>query len=246
MPAEVSGAAVWSRDMSDPVDLGRRAVRPLLLAAAVATVVTALCIALLDAPVARYLAQWQPWPVWDPLLKGFETLGGLTLPKRYLFLGSVTFDVTRWAVALVLGAAALAASVTPRWRSAARSLWFLAAVHLISRLAMVELKEATERLRPIDWLARGGPTFFVDGGLSFPSGHVTYFLGLVLPVVLLLPRWGRWLLLIPAAVAACRVGVNAHFLSDVSGAVVLVCLIAAAALWADGLVGRRRSDEASR
>jgi membrane-associated phospholipid phosphatase len=57
---------------------------------------------------------------------------------------------------------------------------------------------------------------------------VTYYFGLVLPLVLVLPRPARWLLLIPALVATCRVAVNAHFLSDVFGAVALVLAVAAA------------------
>jgi membrane-associated phospholipid phosphatase len=202
-------------------------LRSLLAWGALAGVATLLCFVALDQPVARWLSRWEPSPLWGRLLSVIDMVGGLSWPKRSLALGPVTLDVTRWALALALGITALIATALPSLRSHARAWWFLTLVHLGSRLAMVELKEATGRLRPSDWLPQGGPSFFVDGGLSFPSGHVTYYFGLVLPLVLVLPRPARWLLLIPALVATCRVAVNAHFLGDVFGAVALVLAVAA-------------------
>lgn len=188
-------------------------------------VATALAILVLDAPLARWLAQWEPASFWGKLLTILEWPAGLQLDKRVYLIGPIELNATRWAYALGLGAVTLISLVVPRFRPAARAWAFVFFTHLLARLAMVELKEGTERLRPSEWLAAGGgPTFWIKGGLSFPSGHVTYFLSLLLPAAVVFPRW-RWpLLALVALVAACRVAENAHFASDVFGAVALVCL----------------------
>jgi membrane-associated phospholipid phosphatase len=186
----------------------------LLWWAAGAAVVTASCIAWLDAPTARWLAQWEPSPLWPTLLWVLELLGGLTL--------------SRWTVATALVAVCAVVTMTPRWRASAPTWWFVTLVQVLSKLLTAELKDATGRLRPQEWLAHGGGAEFFAGGVSFPSGHVAYFLSLTLPLVVARPRWGKPLLLVPALAALCRVAVNAHFLSDVSGAVVWVCLLTVA------------------
>lgn len=192
---------------------------------------TGLCILVLDGIAARMLAKMTPASEWAQLLHVLETPAGLTLEKREISLGFTELNVTRWAYALGLGLIALVTLAVPRLRRFAHIWCFVTLAHLISRLAMVELKEGTGRLRPGEWLAAGGgETFFREGGLSFPSGHVTYFLSLILPAVIALsPRYrdAVWLLLIPLLVAACRVAENAHFLSDVTGAVTLVCVVSA-------------------
>lgn len=183
----------------------------LLKVAAVGALITAGCIAWLDGPVARALGPYEPWPLWNELLWLLELVGGLL--------------ASRWTYAIALPLAALTAMALPRFRPHARGLWLLALVHIVSKFATVELKEATGRLRPTEWLARGGDMFFVDGGISFPSGHVTHFLSLTLPLLLVAPQLGRRLLILPFLAALCRVAVNAHFLSDVTGAVVWVCVL---------------------
>jgi membrane-associated phospholipid phosphatase len=193
-------------------------------------VATALAIVALDAPLARWLGQWEPASWWGKLLTVLEWPAGLQLKKRVYLIGpigiGIELNATRWAIALLLGAITAVSLVVPRLRPAARGWAFVFFTHLIARLAMVELKEATGRLRPSEWLtAGGGPTFWSEGGLSFPSGHVTYFLSLLLPAALVFPRWRTPLLAIVALVAACRIAENAHFASDVTGAVALVCLV---------------------
>ena len=190
----------------------------LLGAAAAFALATGVCIAWLDAPVARALAPWQPWPLWSELLWLLELAGGLT--------------VSRWTYALALPAAALVAYAVPRFRPRAPAFLLLALVHVAAKLSTVEIKEATGRLRPAEWLERGGPMFFVDEGISFPSGHVTHFLSLTLPLLVVAPRLGRALLLVPLLAAMCRVAVNAHFLSDVFGAVVWVSVLTFVMSWA--------------
>jgi membrane-associated phospholipid phosphatase len=182
----------------------------LLRWAAVASVMTAICIAWLDAPVARWLTQWEPSTLWPKLLWVLELVGGLTL--------------SRWTMAIGLAAACVAVTAAPRWRAGALTWWFVTLVHVLTKILTAEIKDATGRLRPSQWLAHEGPTFFA-GGVSFPSGHVAYLLSLALPLAVALPRWGAPLLIVPALAAMCRVAVNAHFLSDVTGAVVWVCLL---------------------
>ncbi len=191
---------------------------------------TSLCIALLDGPAAGMVAQWQPWRLWEVLLGALEVPAGLTIPKTVIGLGPVELDVGRWAYALGLGLIALVTLAVPRWRRFAHLWAFVALAHLISRQGMVELKEGTGRLRPLEWMEKGGDMFFRDGGLSFPSGHVTYFASLIVPAVVALSpyhRWTRWLLVIPVVAGICRIAQSAHFLSDVTGALALVCLVCA-------------------
>lgn len=189
----------------------------MLVVAAAGTLVTALCILALDAPVARALAPYQPWPLWGELLWGLEVVSGLT--------------VSRWTYAIALPAAGLVALLVPRLRSLAFPLWLLAVVHVATKFSTVELKELTGRLRPSEWLERGGDMFFVADGIAFPSGHVTHLLSLTLPLAVVAPRLGRPLLFLPLLIALCRVAVNAHFLSDVTGALVWVCVVTYVALW---------------
>lgn len=200
-----------------PTARSHQQANSLLAIAAAGALVTALCILALDAPVARALAPYQPWPLWNQLLWALELVSGLT--------------VSRWTYAIALPAAGLIALMVPRLRPLAFSLWLLAVVHVATKFSTVEIKELTGRLRPSEWLARGGDMFFVEEGIAFPSGHVTHLLSLTLPLAVVAPRLGRPLLFLPFLIAVCRVAANAHFLSDVTGALVWVCVITYAALW---------------
>jgi len=113
----------------------------------------------------------------------------------------------------------------PRWRGAAPAWTFLAATHLLGQLLVNYLKEWTGRLRPTEWLAHGaGDSFGWKDGFSFPSGHVGIFGSLIIPLVVLVPR--AWPLLgIVAYAMVARVAVDAHFLSDVLGALSLLCAL---------------------
>ncbi len=207
---------------------------------------TALAILLLDAPLAHLLDRWVPAAFWGKLLELLEWPAGLQLRKRVYLIGPgdglFELNATRWAFALALAAITAVTLAVPRWRHTSRAWAFVFLTHFLARHAMVEIKEATERLRPSEWLAAGGSgaTFWIKGGLSFPSGHVTYFLSLLLPAALVLgKRWMAPLLGVAVLVAACRVAENAHFASDVLGAVALVALVAAAVSAALALVQRR-------
>jgi membrane-associated phospholipid phosphatase len=182
---------------------GRRALPFVALGLAALACVS---IAWIDRPLARFLADhgasWDP--LWRHGVDAAEVATGM--------------PVWKWlAGATLLGAGAVAAAL--RRGSLARALWFVGAVHLASRISGNWLKAGFERLRPGQWLERGaGDSFFVDGGVAFPSGHVAHFLGLVLPLAVLRPRIGLPLLVVPVLVGWARVATNAHFLADVLAA----------------------------
>ena len=183
--------------------------RVLVLAAAMA-VLTAASIAVIDQPVARLLAQYEASPVWDRGIDALEWAIGLPIFKLLS------------AVLLVL--AMLVTASVPRLRVHAPVFMLLAGTHLVSRLAMIYGKELTGRLRPHQWLELGGDTFFREGGLSFPSGHVVLFASLVIPIAVLWRR-ARPLVAIAAFVMIARIAVNAHFISDVLSAIALVLFV---------------------
>jgi membrane-associated phospholipid phosphatase len=192
----------------------RPAPHGLLVAAAPMAALTAIAMLAIDRPVARLLAAYEPSDVWP---RGIELLEA-----------AIGYPLHPLTVSFAVVAATLVAMAVPRWRAYAPAAMFLAGTHVFSRFATMHLKDLTGRLRPSEWVARGGDTFFRDGG-AFPSGHVTLFAGLAIPIAILWPR-ARPVLAIPVFVAVARVAVNAHFVSDVLGGGVLVALVA----WAVG------------
>jgi len=192
------------------------APKALLIAAAALAALAALAIPTIDPPVARLLAGYEPSPLWASGVGILEWVIGYPLHPL--------------AVSFVLVAATLAAMAVPRWRTLAPPAIFLAGTHVFSRYLTGQLKDLTGRLRPTEWLARGGDATFFRDGVAFPSGHVALFAGLAIPIAILLPR-ARPVLAAVVFIAAARVAVNAHFVSDTLAAAALVALIA----WAVGL-----------
>ena len=188
--------------------------RVLLLAGAMA-VVTAASIAVIDQPVARLVSQYEPSPLWDRGIDVLEWAIGLPIFKLLS--------------AVVLVVAMLVTAIVPRLRAHAPVFMLLAGTHLLTRLLMNYGKEWTGRLRPHQWLERGGDTFWRDG-LSFPSGHVVLFASIVIPIVVLYPRT-RPLIAIAVFPMLARVAVSAHFVSDVTSAIALVLLVTWAIGW---------------
>jgi membrane-associated phospholipid phosphatase len=130
---------------------------------------------------------------------------------------------------VLLGAGSAITLGVPRWRPRAHGWLYVTFVYLAAQNATLWLKTLTGRLRPDEWLRIGGSTFGHLGvGYAFPSGHVALVAGLVVPLVIAWPR-GRLLLVVVPFVMTARVVMNAHFLSDVLGALVIVLAIAAAA-----------------
>ncbi|HWO23613.1 MAG TPA: phosphatase PAP2 family protein [Kofleriaceae bacterium] len=194
----------------------RPAPHALLLAAAALAALTPLAILAIDRPVARLLAAYEPSEVWAEGVKLLEQVIGLPLHPL--------------VVSFTLVGAMLVAMAVPRLRAYAPALMFLAGTHMLARYVTGPLKDLTGRLRPSEWLARGGGDTFFRDGIAFPSGHVTLFAGLAIPIAILWPR-ARPVLAAAVFVAAARIAVGAHFVSDALSGFALVALVA----WVVGL-----------
>jgi len=185
------------------------ALRTLLSIAIAAAVLTALCIVTIDQPVARFIATHETWPgFWQRGISWLEYPLGI--------------EPWPWTGICVLVAGTLIAM----WRGHphARTWLLVTLVHVLARNCTMWLKWGTGRLRPSEWLVRGGDTFWRDNGFSFPSGHVTLFASILVPLALCVPR-ARPLLAIVAFVMIARVALDAHFVSDVIAALALCALL---------------------
>ncbi len=201
------------------------APRELADVAAIAAALTAIVMLALDEPLARWIGDFEPSAMWD---RGIDGLEYATL-----------VPLSRWITSFVVVGGMLATVVVPRLRPYAPAWIWLAATHILARLAMNYTKIWTGRLRPSEWLARphlgDGPTFgWTHVGYSFPSGHVVQFASLAIPIGVLYPR-ARWpLAIVVGFVAVARIVVDAHFVSDTLGALALTALVA----WLTGLAIR--------
>lgn len=175
-----------------------------------ATIATVLCIAAIDQPLARWVAAHDTHPdAWNQIIALLEYPLGI--------------EPWRWTGICVLVAGSLVTLSVPRLRPGAAAFLAVTLAHLSCRHASLWGKTFTGRLRPNEWLERGGATFWRDGGYSFPSGHMLLFASVVLPIVALYPRT-RPLLAIVVFVMIARIAVNAHFASDVLGGLAVTAL----------------------
>jgi membrane-associated phospholipid phosphatase len=112
----------------------------------------------------------------------------------------------------------------------ARAVLFTGAGHVLTLFTVGLLKTAFGRMRPFQLLASGDwdHLWFIEGGSSFPSGHIAFYWGLFLPLIYLFPKYRIPLFIIPAFFVFGRIDENAHFLSDVCGAIVIAALVTAA------------------
>lgn len=191
-----------------------------MLACGIATVAAVLFV---DEPIARALAPYEPLAVWD--------IGVLILEWAILL------PLDKHALPVLLVVAMLAAVSVKKWRGAAPALMTITAVHLLGRLVTNWIKDGTGRFRPLELLKRDidGTSFGWEGGVAFPSGHVVLFASLVIPILYAVPRTRTFaipLLAIVAFIAAARIGVNAHWLSDTLGALTLTIGLTYAVAWA--------------
>ena len=158
--------------------------RYLLVIAAGSTVLAALAMACFDKPVAVWIAAHDQSPLWNWLIGVLEYPAGIA--------------PWSWTPPIVLMAGVLLALAVARWRPYARAWMYVAIVYLLTRNLLGWSKTLTGRYRPSQWVLIGGSTFgHVGDGVGFPSGHVTVFGGLVLPIVMIEPRARPLLALIP-------------------------------------------------
>ena len=187
--------------------------RAQLLALAIAsTVIAALAMVLIDLPAARWIGAHEQSALWTPVVKFLEVPAGIS--------------PSDWTAPIVLTGGVLLTLAVARWRRHATAWMYLAVVYLLTRNLMAWGKTLTGRYRPYQWLALGGGTFgHLGDGVSFPSGHVVVFAGLVLPLALIAPRT-RPLLAVVAFIMVARVAMLAHFVSDVFAGLALTAFVA--------------------
>ena len=185
--------------------------RALWIVAATCAALTALAIVTIDEPLARWIFARDTWPpIWNDGIGVLEYLAGL--------------EPWKWLGIVVLVAGVIVSVALQRGQ---RAWMFVALVHLLTRTAVMWMKPLTGRLRPYEWIPRGGHTFLRDGGVSFPSGHVGLFASLALPLAVLYPRLRVPAIVIVAYVMIARVAVDAHFVSDVLAGLALVAAFTA-------------------
>ncbi|HUQ02192.1 MAG TPA: phosphatase PAP2 family protein [Kofleriaceae bacterium] len=199
-------------------------IRALLVVAGAAALVTLLGIAVLDAPLARAIgtgaAKSDVGLALAAVVEKVDLVTGMTWPKK-----------EQLASALILVGGALWF-----WRPRVGHVFVLLGVtHAIARTFGGELKPLFGRLRPTEALARGhvDDSFWWEGGIAFPSGHVAHYAALAFTMAYLFPRARIPAFVVLGFIVVARVGVNAHFLSDAAGSVsiaALACAGTAAAL----------------
>jgi len=184
-----------------------------MLAIAAASIVLAgLAGLFVDRPLALWIAGHEQSLLWARAVAILEYPAGVA--------------PWTWTVPVVVVGGTLVTLAVPRWRSHAHAWMYIAVVYLLSRNLMTWGKTLTGRYRPYQWVKIGGPTFgHIGDGVSFPSGHVTVFGGLILPLVLAVPRLRPLVLVVPFIMVA-RVAVLAHFASDVLAGLALTSLVA--------------------
>jgi membrane-associated phospholipid phosphatase len=113
-----------------------------------------------------------------------------------------------------------------RGNAIGRALIFTGGVQLATIASAWALKDVFGRQRPYELFAHGDWSHaWFAGGNSFPSGHVSYFWGLFMPLMYLFPRWRIPLLLVPLFIALARIDVSMHFASDVLASIALAALV---------------------
>ncbi len=186
-----------------------------LLYAALGVAITTLLVMPVELALARAISQYEPSKVWDSILDVLEWV--ILLPPHSLLLP------------FVLVAAMLVTVLVKPLRGFAPGMMTIAFVHLGSRLVTNWIKDGTARFRPFQVIKKGlDGSFGWEGGVAFPSGHVTLFASLAIPILYVFPKTrvaAIPMLLVVAYVAVARIAVNAHWISDTLGSISLVLLM---------------------
>lgn len=200
----------------------RRRTNACLLAAAFLLLLV-LCFAALDEMVVKLVQPLQH----NALLMALAEVGQ--------FLGNRLGSILLVALVIILA--------WRRWKRAA----LIAVVASLTQSAVVELiKALTGRPRPIVVEEDGvSPGFYGLGfeGNSFPSGHATFAFTLATVAAAFFPRARVPIYALAAFVAASRIMLDKHYLSDVTAGALLGIAIGVFFLWA--WMPRRETSEKS-
>ncbi|MEK6677357.1 MAG: phosphatase PAP2 family protein [Planctomycetota bacterium] len=183
--------------------------------AAAAAAVTLIGILLVDRPIANWVHG-----------SGIEGLSFFSKGTEWLDL-ICGREVSKYLLGGVIGGVGLVCLARRTLRRSGVGCFFVAVTLTVSVLLTGTLKNVFGRLRPHELFEKNldGSVWFAKGS-SFPSGHSAYYFGLFLPLAYLFPKW-RWpLLIVPFFIAAARINEGHHFLSDVTGSMVLVSCFA--------------------
>lgn len=137
-----------------------------------------------------------------------------------------------WAAGLAFLGIGLIGLAARRRMRYARLLVAAGLINVSAMASMVGLKLVFGRMRPFEVSAALQQASSLDalwfvGGTSFPSGHAAFYFGLFLPLaagVRTLPARSAFLA-VPLYVAAARINLDHHYLSDVAASALLVSLL---------------------
>lgn len=192
------------------------------VAGALALVVAALTV---DRPLSVWAQSW-PEPVRDMLaqITDYGESAWILVPAGGLF-------VLTAAVALLV-----------RWKLMRTMLWQFCALYAFIFIGVGLPQLVTTLMKRA--ISRGRPETFAETGLfgfrpnwldwthqSFPSGHATVAFALATVLGLLAPRWFWPALVLAAAVGVSRVGLGAHYPSDVIAGAIMGMLGAYLVRW---------------
>jgi membrane-associated phospholipid phosphatase len=189
--------------------------------AAVATLSIPLLMLFVDRPLALAM---ESLPVW--LRDGAGDITSLGKSLVWLLLSAGLFVFWTWR-------ANRTERGTPmHWQHRRRS-WaaaFLFAVIALSGILTNLIKLIVGRSRPHEFLADGFYEFspwHLDADLrSFPSGHTTTVFALAFGIAMIRPAWRVPAFALAIVISATRIIINAHYLSDVIGGMVVALVTA--------------------
>ena len=181
-----------------------------------------------------------------PLAEWVHTSGhaGIALLRDTLAVldAAIGMHVWYWMTATILVVLGLAGTIAgARLRLPPRLAPALLAAGIVQAGTigvMILGKSTMGRLRPYQVFETGDWTnLWFAGGVSFPSGHASYYFGVFVPLAAAAPRaWQRMALLaVPVFAAVTRIDMSMHFLSDVA----TPALVAAGLAFAVGAALRR-------
>lgn len=188
--------------------------KPMVMAAYFGFIV--LSFFYLDKPIANYFRGFNP-RINLPVLNWITLLGAGSLYLLLFFTLALFF---RYIYKV------------KQWEKTSWFLWFC--VLIPSGICLV-IKRILGRARPDAWFSHHYYGFYgwhsKNAFLSFPSGHTTTVMGCVFGLCIVFPRFSYGFILAGLAVAATRIFLIQHYLSDVLAGIYLALLGVGLLVW---------------
>lgn len=196
--------------------------RPYLAVFAVTLAVCVVLMLFVDRPLALALKQMEQT---HPDVIGFFRV--VTEAGRAEIW--YTLAVLGWLFSATFGAIAAFVPTSEYWRMRARQMLFMIAAMALSGIIVPLAKMGIGRLRPRYLFESGAyglePFSHSVGAVGFPSGHTQAIVSAATALCLIVPRHYLLYVVVAILVAASRVFVTAHFLSDVVMGAYVGCAI---------------------